>query len=364
MQTIINGIDELANVLSDSKNILLVCGQSFMHLSIRKYIESLPMRMVKFDKFTPNPRYEEVCLGVDMFNRENCDTILAVGGGSAMDVAKCIKLFCKMPKEKIYLEQTFEDSEVPLIAIPTTAGTGSESTRYAVIYYEGNKQSVTHDSIIPNYALLEPDVLKELPEFQKKCTLMDALCQSIESWWSVNSNDESKVYSEKSIRGIMENWRSYVYSKDPSIVSNIMLSANYSGRAINITQTTAPHAFSYKMTSLYGLPHGYAVAIGLPYIWEYMCTHLEKCIDDRGADYLNSVFFDIAYAMGASNTHAAIRLFFSMLDELDMRNPISKDRELDIVTLSTSVNPVRLKNNPIKLDEADIHVLYDKILSR
>ena len=84
-------------------------------------------------------------------------------------------------------------ADIPFLAMPTTAGTGSEATRYAVIYYDGKKQSVTHDSVVPDVAILEPKVLKTLPLYQKKCTMMDALCQGIESWWSMNSTDESKA---------------------------------------------------------------------------------------------------------------------------------------------------------------------------
>ena len=106
-------------------------------------------------------------------------------------------LFCKMEKDRPYVEQKYQETGIKLIAIPTTAGTGSESTRFSLLYYNGEKISVNHDSIIPNVAILEGAVLKPLPDFQKKCTLLDALCQAIEAWWSVNSTDESKEYSRE-----------------------------------------------------------------------------------------------------------------------------------------------------------------------
>ena len=163
MQHIVEGIGHLRNFLENSQKVLLVCGRSLSSLSIHEEIQKLPVTFVRFSQFAPNPSYEEVCKGVESFNTEQCDTILAVGGGSAIDVAKCIKLYCKMPNDKPYLEQEYEDTGIKLIAIPTTAGTGSESTRYAVIYYDGKKQSVTHDSIVPDVAILEPKVLKTLP---------------------------------------------------------------------------------------------------------------------------------------------------------------------------------------------------------
>ena len=81
----------------------------------------------------------QAAAGVEVFLSEGCDAIVAVGGGSIIDVAKCIKLYCRMSPDKNYLLQEYTDSGVPIIAVPTTAGTGSESTRFAVIYFEGKK---------------------------------------------------------------------------------------------------------------------------------------------------------------------------------------------------------------------------------
>ena len=265
-QTIYQGIAHLSEALMGSTKVLLVCDSSFPFINIKDEVERMEMPFVKFDQFMSNPLYEDVCKGVDLFNSEHCDTILAVGGGSSIDVAKCIKLYYKMHKDTLYLEQEYTDTGVKLIAIPTTAGTGSESTRYAVIYYDGKKQSVTHDSIIPDVAILEPNVLKTLPLYQKKCTMLDALCQGIESWWSINSTDDSKQYSKIAVETIIRWWREYIFENTDNSAEQIMLAANYAGRAICITQTTAPHAFSYKITSLYGLPHGHAVAVCLPEI--------------------------------------------------------------------------------------------------
>lgn len=362
MQKILHGVGSLSDALSGSTKVLLVCDSSFPFLNIKDEIEGMPVPYVKFDDFTPNPLYEDVCKGVDLFNITKCDTILAVGGGSSMDVAKCIKLYCKMDKNNLYLEQEYKDTGVKLIAIPTTAGTGSESTRYAVIYYEGKKQSVTHDSIIPDVAILEPKVLKTLPLYQKKCTMMDALCQGIESWWSVNSTEESYDYSRKTIELIMANWRKYIFENDDEAAKQIMLAANYGGRAINITQTTAAHAFSYKITSLYKLPHGHAVAVCLPVIWRYMTDIKGKCIDVRGSEYLTRIFAEISETMGCDTAETAIAKFQQMMDEMDMVNPISNDREEELRILSTSVNPVRLKNNPIELNASTIRNLYKKIV--
>ena len=363
MQIIYSGIKHLSEALKNSKKVLLVCDSSFPFLNIKEDIEGIALPYTIFNDFTPNPLYEDVCKGIKLFNAKECDTIIAVGGGSSIDVAKCIKLYCKMSDDRLYLEQEYKDTGVKLIAIPTTAGTGSESTRYAVIYYDGKKQSVTHESIIPDVAILEPKVLKTLPLYQKKCTMMDALCQGIESWWSVNSTDESKEYSKIAVESIMKWWKEYIFENTDESAQHIMDAANYAGRAICITQTTAPHAFSYKITSLYGLPHGHAVAVCLPEIWTFMLQNPDLCIDKRGKDYLVSVFHQIAQCMNVTTSQDAVLCFRKMMKEMSLANPVSTNKKQEVDILSHSVNPVRLKNNPVKLNEDNIRSLYLDIIN-
>lgn len=359
MQKIIDGIAALPQILKEvsCRKLFLVVDASYPFLNIKDAIEALQVEKVCFSDFTPNPLYEQVCSGIDLLKSSECDAILAVGGGSAIDVAKCIKLAVLAAEGKdaiipplVSKRLPIDGSAIPFIAIPTTAGTGSESTHNAVMYYEGAKQTVTNDGILPDCAVLEPSVLKTLPLYQKKCTMMDALCQGIESWWSVNATEESKGYSRKAIELIMANWRAYIFDNDSHAAEQIMLGANYGGRAINIAQTTAAHAMSYKITSLYKLPHGHAVAVCLPEIWEYMLGQEVP------------VFADIANAMDCSSAKDAIGLFRQIMSEMELQNPVSGNKEAELDILSKSVNPVRLKNNPVGIDEAKAKYLYTIII--
>lgn len=373
-QKIISGIAQLPAILKEvgCEKLFLVVDSSYPFLNIKDAIEALPVKeRVMFSDFTPNPLYEQVCNGIELLKTSNCDTIIAVGGGSAIDVAKCIKLAVLAKEGNASLIPPLVSTRVecdglklPFIAIPTTAGTGSESTHNAVMYYEGAKQTVTNDGVLPDYAVLEPSVLKTLPLYQKKCTMMDALCQGIESWWSVNSTEESYEYSRKTIELIMANWRKYIFENDDEAAKQIMLAANYGGRAINVTATTAAHAMSYKITSLYKLPHGHAVAVCLPVIWEYMIGHMDKCIDKRCQEYLNNIFNNIANTMGAETPIEAIAVFRSMMKDMEMTKPTSdlSHRTSDIENLSFSVNPVRLRNNPVELNNEIIKQMYEQII--
>ena len=372
MQKIVSGIERLIEIFNeiDCKRLLLVADSSYPFLNIKGIIELLPVsEMVRFSDFTPNPLYEQVCKGVELLKSSQCDAILAVGGGSAIDVAKCIKLAVLAKEGNAALipplvsqRLPIDGAIIPFIAIPTTAGTGSESTHNAVMYYEGVKQTVNNDGVLPDYAVMEPSVLKTLPLYQKKCTMLDALCQGIESWWSVNSTDESKKYSRKTVELIMASWWKYIFENDDEAAEQIMLAANYGGRAINIAQTTAPHAMSYKITSMFGLPHGHAVAVCLPHVWRYMLTHQNECVDARGMEYLNELFMTIASEMGCSTPIDAVDGVSMMLESLGLMRTVKAKSADDLRVLSNSVNPVRLKNNPVGLSNDAINTIYSKII--
>lgn len=351
-QKIVNGIDDILDQIKNQK-FLLVRDRAYNYLKIKPLFDAIPH--VEFSEFTPNPLYEQVCEGVKIFNDNECNMIVAVGGGSTIDVAKCIKLYCRMDSSINYLEQEKKNTGIPLIAIPTTAGTGSESTRHAVIYYEGKKQSISHPSIVPDIAVLEPSSLKTLPVYQKKCTMLDALCQGIESWWSVNSNEESIGYSKKAVQMIVDNWKAYIIDNTDEAAAKIMEAANYAGRAINITATTAAHAMSYMITSMFSLPHGHAVAVCMPEVWEYMFDHTDDCIDGRGAEYLKHTLSDISEI-------ASLEWFKQLMTDLEMEYPTSENKEADVNLLTESVNPVRLKNNPVALESNVLHEMYERIV--
>ncbi len=341
------------------KKYLLVCGSSFDKLNLGGVIATLKAECVRFSNFSPNPTIEQVACAVETFNKTSCDAIIAIGGGSAIDVAKCVKLFSSLDKSEWLNPQKYVDNGVLLIAVPTTAGTGSESTRYSVIYSNGEKQSVRHSSIVPNVAVLDGTLLKNLPDYQKKCTFLDALSQAIEGWWSVHSTPSSIKNSKKAIKLLLNNVGGYLGGNE-GCAKKVLLGANYSGRAINVTQTTAAHAMSYKLTSLYSIPHGLAVALCLPKIWSYMINNFDKCTDVRGEQYLQKTFSDIAYALCKDTSpRLAIKFFEELVLAFGLKAP--NVAESDIVTLAKSVNVTRLGNNPISLEFDAIKNLYAQI---
>lgn len=353
-------IDDFCNAIKEKK-ILIVSGERCKKLSVVKSIIGKIQNVCYFSDFSPNPTYESVVKGVDVFKRNNCDAVLAIGGGSAMDVAKCIKLFSTMKDDENYLIQPFMENGIPLYVVPTTSGTGSEATKFAVIYYNGLKQSVMHESIIPSVVLLEPNVLENVPEYQKKVTMLDALCHAIESFWSVNSTEQSRLYSKKALEIIFANMESYL-NNEFSGNKNMLSAANIAGRAINISQTTAAHAMCYKITSMYGIAHGHAAAIVLPKIWRYMLYNTDNCIDSRGKIYVESIFKEIALAMKCDTVEGAISKIEKLLENLEIHSPKVEKKDLDEMILS--INIERLKNNPIRLKKENIKEIYIKVFEK
>lgn len=344
--------------LKENGRVFLVCDDSYRFLGIGKYIDSFD-NIIKFSDFLPNPDYESVKKAVEIFRHENCNWILAVGGGSAIDLAKCVKLYAEMDDSELYLSQEIVPNDIPLIAVPTTAGTGSEATRYAVIYYQGNKQSVTHESCIPSTVIFDPSVLNTLPDYQKKATMLDALCHAMESFWSVNSTSESKAYSKQALQILLEHYQAYL-AGDNSVNAEMLKAANLAGRAINITQTTAGHAMCYKLTSLYGIAHGHAAALCVAKLLPYMAEHTYKCIDKRGQVYLEKTFEELAAAMGCIGFQEMIKKYELILNSFVLPKIITNEGDINI--LVNSVNPIRLSNHPIILSKSSIKQLYNIIM--
>ena len=349
------------------KRILMVCDDSIWHMDeFNKHlgeVEKTGVQMIGFRDFQPNPLYESVVKGVELFREKQCDSIMAVGGGSAMDVAKCIKLYSNLPGDGLdgsWLNADIVPNSIPFIAMPTTAGTGSEATRYAVIYYNDTKQSVTSESFIPGTVLMDPNALKTLPLYQKKATMMDALCHAIESFWSVNSTDQSKEYSKSAIKGVLENMRGYLENTEEGN-AGMLQAAHTAGQAINITQTTAGHAMCYKITSLFRSAHGHAAILCDRVLFPWMVENTDRCIDPRGEDYLKATLDEIGKAMGCENAIDGAEKLRSIFASLDLEVPMATEEQFEI--LKSSVNPVRLKNHPIALDVDTIDTLYHNILN-
>ncbi len=349
----------MGEVLSSfgAKKALLVCDSFFDTLFVSKTVRDLPIPVVPFMGFSPNPKYEEAVAGLELLRREGCDVLLSIGGGSAIDTAKAIKMFADLSPEENYLKQAPVYSPLPHLCLPTTAGTGSESTRFSVIYYQGEKQSLAHDTLLPDVVILDPAFLQTLPDYQRKATMTDALCQCIEACWSVNTTEECRAYAKRGMALVLANWQRYL-TGDAAVFPAMMEASNLSGHAINICQTTAAHAMSYKISSLYRAAHGHAVGLCLGPLWRHMIDWQKANPNDA---HLNASFAAICEGFGVEDVEQAYAVYRDYFAALNLALP-AREGEPPLDVLVESVNPVRLKNNPVALSHGDIERLYRQIL--
>ena len=339
------------------KNPLLVHGKHLLKNNhFRGYIEKKDF--ITFTEYSPNPTYDEVMNGLKEFKDNNCDSIITIGGGSCIDTAKAIKLYSVFDSD--YINQKPQYVDLPFMAIPTTAGTGTESTRYSVIYYKGEKQSLANDSLLPDSVVLNEEFLFEIPGYHKKSALLDAFCQSIESYWSINSNHQSKQYSEEAIRLILGNYRQYLLS-NKSTYKDILRASNLAGKAINITQTTAPHAMSYKLTTLKGIAHGHSVSILLPEVLAFMIQNTKLTQDNRGIKYVELMFKSLCEIFNVQSSEELVTSITEIINYFKLETPLLNNDEIDL--LAKSVNPVRLKNNPVYISEEASRYIYSRALN-
>ena len=358
--------EELCDVFQPlrNKSLMLVAGDSFDSLPIKKGLEDIwtktGISVIRFRGFLPNPKYEDIIEGTRFFRENECDGIIAVGGGSAIDVAKCIKLFATMDPQTSYLEQTYNENKLFFAAVPTTAGTGSESTQFAVIYKDGEKLSIDQESLLPQYVLLDGSVLTGMPQQIKKSSFCDALSHAVESYWSVRAMDESKEIAARAIQLLLQNWERYL-DDDEAVYEDVLFASNLAGQAINLTRTTAAHAMCYKFTSLFDVPHGHAVMLCLPEVWQFMLEHMEQCRDPRGTGYLERTLKELAKLLGQCSTGEAVRFLKKLRFELGLLVPDHiSDEQMEYMV--NSVNVQRLMNFPVKIREDQLRKIYQQIV--
>lgn len=349
-----NYIFSLEKYITKNENIFIVCGNSLKD-NVLNNINSITSNITLFSDFNSNPKYEDIKKGIELFKKSNTKKIISIGGGSSIDVAKCIKLFSTLDNEEDFLENKYNYNNIYHIAIPTTSGTGSESTGIAVMYYKGNKLSIYHESILPQVAILDYNLLISLLDYQKKSTMLDSLSQAIESYWSKGSNDESKEHSIKCINLILDNYKLYL-ENDLDALKNMLRASNYSGKAINISRTTAPHSMSYKLTSLYNISHGHAVALSLIPCWKLLFDKSKSNND------LKEILESLAKVLKQDSIEESINYISTIIEELDLPETIIKDEDLNI--LVESVNIERLSNNPIIFNKEELYNLYKSINKR
>lgn len=273
-----NRVNEVGNILrsASSKKTLVITDKIILELgllnSMLDEIKSNGIEVVIFDDVTPDPTYDVV--NNALASCSGCDCVIAVGGGSVIDTAKVVASAYANNVGPQALKGFFKVKKQPLkfICVPTTAGTGSETTIAAVISNpdDHSKTLVVDPKLVPDFAILDPALTVGLPKAITVATCMDALTHALESYLSTYATDKTDRLNEMAIKMIFDNL-AIVYENPTDIKAreNLLVASFYAGVAFSRTFVGYVHAFSHNIGGKFGVPHGLANSVLLPHIMEY-----------------------------------------------------------------------------------------------
>jgi len=348
VQKVLRGRGSLARIQSLMEKLgmakpLLICGDTLCDV----FKAQTGLSPVRFHGYHPNPDFADAAAGAQMYRENGCDGIISLGGGSAIDTAKAVKaLLTAEDADKALRGQVDASVKLPHIAIPGTAGSGAEATYNAVVYVNDQKCTLANPALLPEGVVLDGSLLDTLPEYHKKSCALDALCQGIESFWSKDATEDSRVNAYLCILGVLDNIRGYL-AGDPHAADQLLEASYRSGCAIRISRTTAAHAMSYQITKKLGLAHGHACMLTLPVLWERL---------ENNEDALPTLM-ELSAMMRLGSEYMGSRLLTGLLIDLGLEYTQMPDEET-LNYLADSVNLERLGNHPEKLTREELKRVY------
>ena len=270
--------ENAASLTALGKKALIVTGRTSAVKSgalddVKDALSSVGISYALFDKIEQNPTFSSCKEASLAALREGADFVLGIGGGSPLDAAKAIAVLAtdeKMTSTEMYAFSG-KTPPLPIVAVGTTAGTGSEVTPVAVITTDGLKKSLRHNLLFPAFSFGDPTYTLSLPLSFTRSTAIDALAHCIESYFNRTANDVSRLFA---LRGV-----SILLSALPKLGENdpiayetreeLYIASLYGGLAISVTGTAFPHAMSYFLSEKYGVAHGTACGAYLPAFLRY-----------------------------------------------------------------------------------------------
>ncbi|GAA0070750.1 1-propanol dehydrogenase PduQ [Clostridium sardiniense] len=363
----LNKLSKISN-----KNVLIICDK-FMEES--KTTEKISnklnnCRISIFSDIVPDPSVQIVALGVQKLKDLNADIIIALGGGSAIDGAKAIREY--------YNNLFKEDSKtIEFYAIPTTSGTGSEVTEYAVITNkeENLKYALTDKSLLPDVAILDAELTKTVPKSITADTGMDVITHAIEAYVSKNSNDFSDALAEKALCLAFNNL-TLAYNEPINIVSREKLhnASCLAGIAFNASGLGITHSLAHAIGGKLHIPHGKANAIILPYVMEFNANIDNKSYiqeyDLVALKYQRlAKILDINACSTIIGVNNLIRNIIKLKSDLSIpKNLIDLGVDIKVVNgfreeiIDAALKDVCTSSNPREVSRKDLEILLDKVI--
>ena len=272
-----SGLDNVF-IREDSKSVLVVTDAGIVKngltAPLEEILEQSGIKYAIYDKTQPNPTVKNVEEALALYYQNNCDTLVAVGGGSAMDCAKAVgarAAYPKKPLDKLGGILHVLRRLPTLIAIPTTAGTGSETTLAAVITDSDthHKYALMSFPLIPRYAVLDTSLTYTLPPHMTSTTGMDALTHAVEAYIGRSTSRETRTLALEATKLVFENVeKAYTDGHDRRARENMLRAAYKAGAAFSKSYVGYIHAVAHSLGGRYGTPHGLANAVIMPYVLE------------------------------------------------------------------------------------------------
>lgn len=336
MQKLFQGAGSLSQLVKaiageGNNHFFLITGKHFLQEDGLRYLEGL--NYAHFIKAGANVHDPEVEEAWKAYQDSKANAILAIGGGSVIDLAKMIRWTSLQQKKDLPV----------LAAAPTTTGSGSEATQFAVLYENNKKKSISHPALLPALVVLDPELVYSLSPYQAAVSGMDALAQAVESFWSKAASTGSKASAVNSIGWWNEHFIPSLVKGNRKAREMMQLAAYHAGQAINLTRTTGPHALSYYLTAEHGVPHGQAVALFLPVFFLY-----------------NQPPAELYSRLGVNSNVEAASLIKKRMQEAGLATSLSElgiDKEKIMDKLLAEVNEERFGNNPVAFDQDQLKQL-------
>lgn len=356
---------------SGVESVLIVTAAGLMKRGqldeVIRLFESRGVNPVIFDGVEPDPTFATVNKGLERFKEEDCDAVLAVGGGSAIDAAKVIALAagnrCKPEKLKGYFRA--RRKAVPFFAAPTTAGTGSEVTVAAVISEDKShkKAFVIDPRTLPRMAALDPNLMLTLPDWLTAATGMDALTHAIESYIGTLGNRHTDTMALEAIELIFKFLPQACEDGSNVAARDAMALASFkAGQAFTRASVGYVHAISHQLGAEYGVPHGLGNAIILPHVVEFSSVRVES--------KLARLAVLLALGLDSESETALAQRFVRELFEFNKRlkipTVVEELKPEDISSLARAARTEAHINYPVPrhMSQSDCELLLRKCLPR
>jgi len=366
-----NSLKKLPGTIKEKgiSNVLIVTGSHISSMGlINNLLEGLNEKNIKYaiyNKTTPNPTIDNIEEALLVYKQNKCEGIVAFGGGSPMDCAKGIAARVARPNKTIPQMKGLlkVHKRIPfLFAVPTTAGTGSETTVAAVVRDSttNEKYSITDMSLIPHVAVLDPALTLNLPPHITASTGMDALCHAVEAYIGRSNTKDTYAYARKAIKLIFDNlYEAYSNGSNIEARAKMQKASFYAGLAFTRAYVGYVHAIAHTLGGFYSMPHGLANAVIMPYVFEFYGNNAGKAL----AELADLIEIGEINDSQEEKTGKFIDAIKNLNKSMDIPDKISGIKEEDIPTMAQrafkEANP--LYPVPRIMTKEDIISIYYKI---